>query len=346
MAWKERRIFRHFISMGIYYSGLLGILRNVINNNNIPLIINYHEVFGDDDDISWCNFPYLLTPEKLFSEHLQYVAQQYKIVSLEEIYSSPAAGLAAITFDDGYKGVYSRAFPLLRKMGIPATVFLSTDFIGSSTLPWWENIARRIKSISTLPTDLKREYLKDAPEKWRYHLDSPDSITTSIYLYKRSTAEEKILLDRFLDRLSPDAQSGRKRIFLNMDEIYEMKSAGITFGSHTKTHPILSWLDDESLRTELEESRDIIIDINGTASCWFAYPNGIFTEREERVVQELGFTGAVQTSCYPDKTGRFSLPRIDLVDDNTTGFDGKFSKSCTEVALARITRESMLKLFL
>lgn len=344
MVGKERRLFRHLISMGFYYSGLLGILKNVINNK-FPLIINYHEIFGDDDDTSWCNFPFLLTSEELFSKHLHYVAQHYKIVSLEEVYASSATGLAAITFDDGYKGVYSRAFPLLRELGIPATVFLSTDFIGSSSLPWWENIATRIKFISSLPINLRREYLKDAPEKWRYHLDSPDSTATSICLYKWSSAEEKNMLDRFLDRIPSDAPSSSKRIFLSMDEIQEMKSAGITFGSHTKTHPILPWLDDESLNTELKESRDIVIDINGTASCWFAYPNGIFTEREERVVQELGFAGAVQASLYLDKTGRYALPRIDLVAGNTTGFDGKFSKACTEVALAHLTRKRLLKLF-
>jgi len=36
----------------------------------------------------------------------------------------------AITFDDGYKSVYSNALPVMKKHGFPFTVFINTDLVG------------------------------------------------------------------------------------------------------------------------------------------------------------------------------------------------------------------------
>ena len=40
-----------------------------------------------------------------------------------------------MTFDDGYRDVYEQAFPVLRRKGIPAAVFVVTDLVGR---PFWQ----------------------------------------------------------------------------------------------------------------------------------------------------------------------------------------------------------------
>jgi peptidoglycan/xylan/chitin deacetylase (PgdA/CDA1 family) len=113
-----------------------------------------------------------------------------------------------------------------------------------------------------------------------------------------------------------------------------MKKGGITFGAHTKSHPILTWLDDESLSEELKGSKEAIEKLIGLTPSWFSYPDGIFTDREERVVRELGFRGAVQTFRNQHKVGKYAVPRVPLKGDTTVGITGRFSRAMMEVTLA------------
>lgn len=53
----------------------------------------------------------------------------------------------AVTFDDGYRDVYTNAFPLLQEFGIPATVFLTIQFLDDPQLPWWDRLARAVARL-------------------------------------------------------------------------------------------------------------------------------------------------------------------------------------------------------
>src|SRR5262249_18723016 len=48
--------------------------------------------------------------------------------------------LAAITFDDGYAGVYHHALPLLQRKGIPAGIFLVTETVGRNHLQVYDKL--------------------------------------------------------------------------------------------------------------------------------------------------------------------------------------------------------------
>ncbi|MFA7245504.1 MAG: polysaccharide deacetylase family protein [Candidatus Magasanikbacteria bacterium] len=84
------------------------------------LILNYHSVGS--------NNPFSLSL-KNFDEQMNYITKNYNIVKLGD-FSNLAGGISlVVTFDDGYEDNYLEVFPILKKYNIPATIFLTSEFI-------------------------------------------------------------------------------------------------------------------------------------------------------------------------------------------------------------------------
>ena len=105
---------------------------------------------------------------------------------------------------------------------------------------------------------------------------------------------------------------GEQPLVLGWDEVARLDREGtLRFEAHTVTHPSLPALDDEDAWSEIVESRAELTERLGRAVTAFAYPAGLFGERERRLVREAGYTAAV--SCEPGVNGpltdRFALYR-------------------------------------
>jgi peptidoglycan/xylan/chitin deacetylase (PgdA/CDA1 family) len=81
------------------------------------------------------------TPER-FEEQVRLLLDRgYRATTFERaVTGPPASRTLAITFDDAYGSVFELAFPLLRGLGVPATVFVPTAFAGSSAPMSWPGI--------------------------------------------------------------------------------------------------------------------------------------------------------------------------------------------------------------
>lgn len=116
------------------------------------VIFAYHSINKSD-------YRYAIAPE-LFERHLEFIKSKYKIIPLSELAeiiehnNIRDRNIAVITFDDGFHDNYTNAFPILKKMGVPATVFLVTGLMGNSLetqtgkLPMltWQEIAEMYNS--------------------------------------------------------------------------------------------------------------------------------------------------------------------------------------------------------
>lgn len=88
-----------------------------------------------------------------FAAQLEWLAQHgYRVVRLSQLVGFLAGREAlpprsvVITFDDGYESVYRHAYPLLRKHGFPATLFVYTDFVGTGDGLSWSQLAEMAQS--------------------------------------------------------------------------------------------------------------------------------------------------------------------------------------------------------
>jgi peptidoglycan/xylan/chitin deacetylase (PgdA/CDA1 family) len=250
-----------------------------------------------------------------FRRHMEILARRFKIVPLDELVAQLAERaqgphVAAVTFDDGYADNYHCAFPVLSHLGIPATIFLATEFVEHGRPFWWDRLAwylcRRAGAVLPLPDELggQADLTSVAGLRQTYR-----TVLGTLRALDDGDAREA-----FLDALGAERPpDGRP---LTWEEVRSMHRQGITFGAHTATHPSLPAISDAALSREIEASNRSIVARLQAHATMFAYPFGDVAERVDKAVTAAGFRGAVTTRaglCGP-RTSAALLPRL-IVDD-------------------------------
>jgi len=246
-------------------------LRKLVSRpeERLPILM-YHSISASNDGHTHPYYRTVTTPQ-VFERHMKFLHDNgYSGVRVSDAVSrsgkpGQASGqLVAITFDDGYRDFYSEAFPVLRKYGFSATMYLPTAYI--------ERFPQAFKGIECLT--------------W--------------------------------------------------NQVRELRSAGIEFGSHTVTHPQLKSLGNNEIAYELGTSKDMIEQELGCAVKSFAYPYSFpetdrpFAAKVRRMIGEAGYENSVSTIIgTANRTGsRFFMKRLPVNScDDTRLFTAKLDGS-------------------
>jgi peptidoglycan/xylan/chitin deacetylase (PgdA/CDA1 family) len=201
----------------------------------------------------------------------------------------------AITFDDGYLDNYTLAYPVLKKHGVPATIYLTTGLIGTPDKIWTEQIGRAFletkKDYFDFPTILGDEPI---PIKTKEEKEQAYS-KVSKALKLRPDEERRELIQKLFEKLEVNEKSGRHfggRMMLNWDEVQEMRRDGMTIGSHSHSHPILTRMSIQKAKDEILDSKKIVEKNIDMEVKHFSFPNGReedFSEELRDYCREIGF---------------------------------------------------------
>ncbi|MBI4776773.1 MAG: polysaccharide deacetylase family protein [Deltaproteobacteria bacterium] len=131
--------------------------------------------------------------------------------------------------------------------------------------------------------------------------------------------------DRYLDDWETDpVESQYPSYHLLWSEIEAMWNEGITFGSHSRTHPNLFFLSDPEAEEEILGSKLDLENQLGAPVDFFAYPYGSFKGRTAEIVQEAGYEGAVTNDpqLFDTLNGDvFQMDRIEIGSNSSVDFD-------------------------
>jgi peptidoglycan/xylan/chitin deacetylase (PgdA/CDA1 family) len=114
--------------------------------------------------------------------------------------------------------------------------------------------------------------------------------------------------------LSPDVVRNLDPLkTLTWDHLRDLADRGVAIGSHSMTHPHLTTLSDEELRTELVDSKEWIETELGQRCRIFSYPFGDEDARVRAAVQTAGYDAAFGAPGKELSRDRYSIPRVLVV---------------------------------
>jgi len=216
----------------------------------------------------------------------------------------------AITFDDGYRDNYECAYPVLRSLDLPATIFLATNPLDTGAALWHDRVFDAFeRSAGGTLKILDRSYLMSPLDVRRRTL-----VDVLTQLRSLRPEERGSVIDGIELQVGGAAPNGAARM-LSWQSVQEMADNGITFGAHTVSHPILTRITLDEADQEIRASRASIESRLGRAVDLFAYPNGTradFNESIQQILRDQGFRCAVTTLWGANDAGSdpFALRRI------------------------------------
>jgi len=239
--------------------------------------------------------------------------------------------VACITFDDGYKDNYVFAFPILKKYDIPATIFLTTGYVGGL----WPHLEARFSIWNTRIPKFDIEglgcHLLDSSEN---RISAMNSV--ELQLDNLPWKEKTQALETLIDVLDVDFPNEIRNAYsFTWEEVAEMAENSISFGSHTVTHTNLTKLPIDEAREEIIQSKEQIERAIGVPCTLFAYPNGKCNSKIISLLKEHAFKGAVVTST-PNIFNRENLFSIYRIPGKDTFYQFKAYDSGLYIDLLRI----------
>lgn len=316
----------------------LGLTDLIARGPGRPLILGYHRVVDDFRSSARHEMPSMLTSVEMFERHLDAVGRHFRFASVDEIGDRLASGepfterVAAVTFDDGYRDVYEQAFPVLRRKGIPAAVFVVTDLVGQ---PFWQihdKLYHLVAKAFATWNDPRRELSRllralglPASQILRHRTATRSPLMTVSALLPELSQND---VGRVMAQLEACVGNGFHDIpgTLTWPMLQQMHEAGCTIGSHTRTHISLPAESMPTLLRELEGSKRAIEQHLGAPARHFAYPGGQFTPRDVEALERVGYKYAYTACPHGDPAHPLlTIERLLLWEGSSVDGDGHFS---------------------
>ena len=297
--------------------------RPISVKRNFANILLYHRVTERNVD-PWN----LKVTPRHFEEHIKYIKNNYWIARFEDDWTNINEPFVVVTFDDGYIDNYDIVLPILEKYNVPATIFVSSGYVDTKRLFWWDDLVQLIMNSKSYTDFLEAE-------------------NADLGRYGKSTEDKIKILNATRDKLKNLLPSQREEIFkkwkenlvdatedfyhktdgaMTSEELRKLaKSPLVTIGAHTVTHSMLSVEPQEMQQWEFAESKHRIEEIIHRPVTVMSYPFGSRKDINEftpTIAKECGYEKAAvnwQGTANQD-TDAFLLPRNPQRDCNVDEF--------------------------
>jgi len=321
-----KKVIHRFVNLFFYYLGFYYILK-FINRKKIRVLM-YHGVDNQQTDFN-SDDPSLVISTKNFEKQIKYLSKSYNIISTHGLASHIKKKIpfpsnsVVITFDDGLKNNFINAFPILQEHNAKATIFLIAGYIDTLKINWLNRFYYAIKKIGIgeFVEEFKRGFPAYSNLIGKAGQKDVMEYIEFILKYKVDDNIRKKFIQGLYNKFRIKINKEKiKDLYLSWKEIKKMADAGISFGSHTSTHPVLSTLNYEKAKKEIVNSKqNIEVELNKKINL-FAYPYGdreSFDLDTKKILTDCNYLCAFSTidGFNSLNSDLYELKRIFIVDE-------------------------------
>jgi peptidoglycan/xylan/chitin deacetylase (PgdA/CDA1 family) len=300
-----------------HFAGIHAVVRTFNNLIGKRLtILTFHRVaHSSNGEVR--GLPTLYLQQEPFEKLIAFLKRNFTILAMSEYCEIVAShgklpwNSLILTFDDGYNDFHTNAFPVLRKHGVPASVFIPTAMIGTRQTFWWDeySFAENVKNGRPTISHFS-EYIHGKVTE----------------LQNQPRVKEIMFAEGNCDSSLWHAFKNHNQL-MSWIQIRELVDAGIEFGSHTRTHVFLTAVSADQAFFEIVGSKTELEWRLAHNAMAFSYPGGKVSSKIRDWVRAAGYRCAVTTEAGINSlaTDPFNLKRINIWDGSVLNGRGHFS---------------------
>jgi peptidoglycan/xylan/chitin deacetylase (PgdA/CDA1 family) len=262
---------------------------HLVRNSDTLTVVTFHRVMPATERDSAGADPLWTMSTELFEAVLCFLVRHYNPVTLSDVLASRMGRKALprravlVTFDDGWRDNLDYACPLLRRFGVPATLFTTTEILDEKSVCWWQEVL-----LWALRTG-RRTVRELNPDSRENEATTNGEISPELALLVRYSELDPSRRIELLEPLASELERRQVRAqMLDSDSLSELAAAGVEIGVHGATHLPLTALADPA--DDLARSRAKIAQCTKMAEpVSLSFPHGRYDQRVLDAARQLGF---------------------------------------------------------
>ena len=311
-------------------SGMLSLARKWVQRHG-SIVLTFHRVLSDSELQQTASQGGMIVRDRTFADFLNYASRHCEFANLEqEPEWNPAGKLKlAITFDDGWADNAQSVYSLASQYQVPFVIFIVPEKTGT-VLPFWpERTAAALDRIPSKNGNRRVAAIRKVIEALKALPAIQRESRISQIIGSGSAVESSSAVDKTM----------------TWEQIAELHSGGVTFGSHTSTHEILTMVPVDQAEREIVESRRSIQQKLGNCCEMFSYPNGDYSEPVRDLVAEAGYKFAFlnqDPGVWTQDCDPFLIPRVNICEYHLVDPKGNFSPLIFDYAVVWSAAKGLL----
>lgn len=261
-----------------------------------------------------------------FAAQVDQLAQRFNMVSWDDVRGAlldkePLPERACLlTFDDGLCDHYLNVFPILKQRHIAGLFFVIARRDANALPPPFKlhfliaklGLDALSKAIWNCLSEKQRRTYRRAEARYRLRWQSEPDVVKGVFQRELEPEIDSLLHELLEKHVGPESELAQ-RLFLNGQQIQEMRASGMNFGGHSATHPWFDFIDSARRDREIRASRKFLLPIEQPPFA-FAYPYGGLADDAPALFHRNQFCAAFTTREGTQQADAYYIGRFDGED--------------------------------